>query len=358
MRTVLHEEDRVLRLAAMVLDPAVPADIFAAYADYLAHDLPDFAGWCGELRAQLPHLHPARVLPVADQAALRAQLPQAEAVFVESLAIGAAELACAPRLKVVQQFGTQTDNIDLAACRARGIEVLTVRRRSNTNVAEHTLMLMLALAKRLPAMANVVTADQLAAAGRPFRSYDRRHVPGANYGRFPGIVRLEGLTLGILGLGEIGSQVAALARALGMRVLYHKRQRLDAAREAAQGVAWRDIEDLFSEADVLSIHLPSDAATAGLVGAPLLDRMKRGAFLINTSRAQVIERAALVALADRHWLAGMALDVHYEEPVRPDDALRGREDVLLVPHTAGGSRLNGLADMVQMLRAMDAVLAD
>ena len=150
MRTVLHEEDRVLRLAAVVLDPSIPEEVRSAYADYLAHDLPDFAGWCDGLRQRLPRLHPARVLQVANQAALRAQLPEADAVFVESLEIGAAELACAPRLNVVQQFGTQTDNIDLAACRARGIEVLTVRRRSNTNVAEHTFALMLAMASACP----------------------------------------------------------------------------------------------------------------------------------------------------------------------------------------------------------------
>lgn len=356
MPNIIVEEDRVLRLVNVVLDPATSPELVAAFGDYVAHDVPAFADWCAQLRRELPVLHPSRVQPADSQQALQAALADADVAFVESLAIGETELALAPRLKVVQQFGTQVDNIDLAACARRGITVRTLRRRTNTAVAEHTMALILSLARRFQYLSGMVTASQLQAAGRPFRSYDRRHVPGANYGRIEDIVQLDGATLGILGLGEIGAEVARRARAFGMQVLYHKRHRLSTADEAAAGVSYRGMEDLFRESDFLSIHLPSDAATAGLVDGRCLEVMKPGAFLVNTSRAAVVRREALLACLDSGRLGGLAMDVHYEEPVAEQDPLLGRPEVLLIPHTAGGSRRNGLADMQEMLCGIEAAL--
>ena len=356
MPNIIAEEDRVLRLVNVVLDPATSPELVAAFGDYVAHDVPGFADWCTQLRRELPRLHPSRVQVADSQQALQAGLADAEVAFVESLAIGEAELALAPRLRVIQQFGTQVDNIDLDACRRRGITVRTLRRRTNTAVAEHTLALILSLARRFHQISVMVTAGQLQAAGRPFRSYDRRHVPGANYGRFEGIVQLDGATLGILGLGEIGAEVARRARAFGMQVLYHKRNRLSAADEAATGVSYRSLEDLFRESDFLSIHLPSDTASAGVVDGRSLSLIKPGAFLINTSRAAVVDRQALLDCLASGRLGGVAMDVHYEEPVQEQDPLLGRPDVLLIPHTAGGSRRNGLADMQEMLRGIEEVL--
>lgn len=358
MPNIIVEEDRVLRLVNVVLDPATSPELVTAFGDYVAHDVPDFPEWCARLRRDLPRLHPSRVRSADSQQALQAGLADAEVAFVESLSIGEAELALAPRLKVVQQFGTQVDNIDLAACSRRGITVRTLRRRTNTAVAEHTLALILSLARRFHSIAGMVTASQLQAAGRPFRSYDRRHVPGANYGRIEGIVQLDGARLGILGLGEIGAEVARRAQAFGMQVLYHKRNRLGPADEAAAGVSYRSLEDLFRESDFLSIHLPSDAAAAGVVDERCLGLMKPGAYLINTSRAAVVRREALLACLDSGRLGGVGMDVHYEEPVLEQDPLLGRPDVLLIPHTAGGSRRNGLADMQEMLRGIEQALQE
>jgi len=116
------------------------------------------------------------------------------------------------------------------------------------------------------------------------------------------------------------------------------------------------MEDLFRESDFLSIHLPSDAATAGLVDGRCLELMKPGAFLVNTSRAAVVRRESLLACLDSGRLGGLAMDVHYEEPVVEKDPLLGRPEVLLIPHTAGGSRRNGLADMREMLCGIEAAL--
>lgn len=355
MRVVI-EEDRVLRLAQVLLDPAAPPERYAAFADYNTHDLPDFRGWCEALRQSVPNLFPANVQLVTSQAELQAGLPDAGVLIVESLTVGEAELALAPQLRVVQQFGTQVDNIDREACRRRNVPVRTLRRRTNISVAEHTLAMLLALAKRIPFLNGTVSEARMRAAGLPFRPFDRRHTAASNYVRAPGIGMLHGATLGLLGFGEIASEVAAMARPFGARMLYHKRTRLTAEEEAAAGVAYCSFDALFREADYLSVHVPMEDATRGLVGANQFALMKPGAAIVNTSRAEIIDRAALLGALQGGRLRGAALDVHYQEPMRDDDPLLGMPNVILMPHTGGGSRLNGLADMVEMLQGIQADL--
>jgi phosphoglycerate dehydrogenase-like enzyme len=301
------------------------------------------------VRARIGGLFPADVRLVTTAEELRGELPVADVVIVESLKVGGPELAAAPRLKWVQTFGSHSDHVDDPACHARGIIVRTLRRRTNKVVAEHTMMLMLALAKRFPLINGLVSSERLSSGGFTSRPYDTRYTPGANFGRIPRLRALSGSTLGLLGFGEIAREVAACARVFGMNVLYHKRNRLPADAEANAGIAYCSFQHLFERSDYLSIHLPSGPETRDLVDAAALGRMKRGAFLINTSRAAVVNRRALLdALASGH-LAGAGLDVLYEEPAASDDPLLQYSNVILTPHVAGGSRINGLADMEEML---------
>src|SRR5579885_1146238 len=150
MIRVLVEEDAILRIVPVILDPETPEPHRRAIAAFFACDEPDFLGWCRRVQQRIPGLYPARVEMVRDQAELAAKLPEADAVIVESLAIGAAELARAPNLAMVQKFGINAANIDIAACAAAGVAVEVQRRRVNVAVAEQALALMLALAKRLP----------------------------------------------------------------------------------------------------------------------------------------------------------------------------------------------------------------
>lgn len=208
---------------------------------------------------------------------------------------------------------------------------------------------VLALAKRLPLVNGLVTPERLAAAGFGSRPYDTRHTPGANFGRIPGLRALAGSTLGLLGFGEIAREVAAMARPFGMELLYHKRARLTPREEREAGVAYSSFETLFARADYLSIHVPFSAETRDLVDVAALRRMKRGAFLINTSRAAIVNQQALLdAVASGH-LAGVGLDVLYEEPAANDEPLLRYDNVILTPHVAGASRMNGLADLQDML---------
>jgi len=356
MRKLVVEEDRVLRLIQVMLDPSAPAERVAAFADYNSTDVPDFALWLAQVRSELPQLYPARVQLVGSQEELHVHLPDADIAIVESLEIGTAELAIAPKLTLVQKFGTVGDNVDVAACERRGIPARTLRRRTNIAMGEHTMMLLLAMAKRLPLIDGLVTPERLAAAGRPFRPYDGRHTAKANFGRIPNLRTLHGATLGLLGFGEIAREVALRARAFGMNVIYHKRQRLDQALEARFGATYCDFDALFAASDYLSIHIPFSEQTKNLVGREALARMKPGAYLVNTSRAEIVEHTALVAALESGSLGAAALDVLYQEPAREDEPLLSLDNVILTPHLGGASRRNGLEDARETLLGMEAHL--
>src|ERR1700685_677785 len=143
------EDDRFLRVVEVVLDPRASGERRAAYADFFAHDEPDFDGWCAKLRRRVPKLYPAEVRMVEDQDALRKNLADAHALIVESLLVGADEIAAASQLKAVQKYGVDLRRIDGAACAAKGIAVLTLRRRANIACAELALTLMLMLSRRV-----------------------------------------------------------------------------------------------------------------------------------------------------------------------------------------------------------------
>ena len=356
MTVIVLEDDRSLRLLQILLDPAAPRELSAAYADYLAHDLPDLSGWCDTLRVKIPRLFPAEVRIVATQEELLAKLPGAEVAIFESLELGATEMAVADKLRVVQKFGDRTVGVDIEACKTRGVHVRTQRRRINVVVAEHAMMLLQALAKQLPLINGLVTVERVQKSGRVFRPYDTRHTPNSNWARIGGLRTLHGSTLGVLGLGEIGSEMANLGRGCGMQVIYHQRHPLPASEEARRGVAYCGFEELLARADFLSIHLPMNARTRGMMDRAAIARMKRGAILINTSRAEIVEAAPLLDALDSEHLGGAGLDVLYREPTTDDDPLLNRHNVIVTPHLAGGSRLSRLVDAEEMLLGICSVL--
>jgi phosphoglycerate dehydrogenase-like enzyme len=198
-----------------------------------------------------------------------------------------AELDLAKRLKIVQNFGQLHFNVDAKACAARGIEVLTLRRRTNIAMAEHTMTLLLSMAKRMPLISGLVTTDRLAQAGYPIRPYDKRHTAGANFGRIPELKTISGMRLGLLGLGEIGYEVAPLANAFGMQVSYYKRSRLPTSIEESLHLQYLNLEALFAENDFVSVHIPFNDETTGLVNKKLLKLMPQRSFLINSASTSV-----------------------------------------------------------------------
>jgi phosphoglycerate dehydrogenase-like enzyme len=225
-------------------------------------------------------------------------------------------LAQCPRLRVISVWGTGVDHIDLAACRARGITVCNTPSVNAHAVAEHTMALMLAATRQIPMM------DAKVRAGEWPRGL---------------LAQLEGRTLGVIGLGAIGRRVATLAGAFGMRVIAWTWSG-DGRRAEEVGATPVPIDTLLRESDIVSLHLRSTPDSAGFLGWERLALMKPTAILVNTARAALVDRGALVDALERGRIACAALDVFHEEPTRAGDRLLALPNVILTPHNAGMTR--------------------
>lgn len=215
-----------------------------------------------------------------------------------------------PDLKVVARVGVGLDNVDVAAATERGVMVLNAPGSTTVAVAEHTLMLMMALTRRLYSMAEAVKkGDWALRAG-----YDGDE--------------LSDKTLGIVGMGTIGQRVAKQAEAFGLRVVYWSRA------EKNVPYPYRPLPALLAEADVVSVHVALTPETRHLLDRAALASMKPGAVLVNTARGAIIDQAALVEMLDHGPLGGFAADVLDPEPPAPDDPLLHHEKTLITPHTA------------------------
>lgn len=349
MPKIVAQDDVIIRTAQVILDPNTDPERCAAIADYFHVDIPGFDGWMDRLRASVPTLYPAVFEMTGDQESFRTALADADGTICESFKIGEAELEAAPRLKVIQKFGTDMRNIDLDACARHGVAVYPLRRRVNIAVAEHAFATMLAMAKKLCLINGRIDEDSLRDAGFDPRMHDRRHAAAANWGRVHGLGTVYGSTVGCLGLGEIGREVASRASAFGAEVLYHQRNALPREITDPLGATYCGFEELLERSDYVSVHLPLNDSTRGMIDAGAFARMKDGAFLVNISRAAIIDRDALMEALDTDRLGGVALDVHYEEPSPPDEPLKDYPKALLTPHSAVAGRLNGTADMEELI---------
>jgi phosphoglycerate dehydrogenase-like enzyme len=233
------------------------------------------------------------------------------------LPVTAEVIAAAPRVKLFHKWGVGIDNIDIEACRARGIRIARTTGSNAVPVAEATVGLMIALARRI-VQAHIATA----AGGWPKNEVWKRSV------------LVSGKTVGILGLGAIGKGVAKRLRGFDCTILYHNRTRLGAAEEAALGVQYRSLEAMLAECDILSLNCPLTPQTARLIDAGALARMKRGALIVNVARGGVVVEADLVAALRSGQIGGAAVDVFDQEPPPPDHPLLHMDNVIVTPHTA------------------------
>jgi len=344
------ENDSFLRLIQVILDPAAPAERFAAFAHFCRHDLPDFRGWCERIRARSLTLYPADVRMVDGNTELLANAPGAVAIVVESLGVGTKEIVAAgSALKIVQKYGVTTPRIDSAACTNAGVQVLTLRRRANISTAEQGLTLMLALARQLNRNANLVSEKQLRAAGYEPTRYERAHTPNGNWARITGLVTLYRRQLGIIGLGEIGRELALRAAALEMRIVYTQRRRLPVHVEQRYQATYLPLDELLATSDCISVHLPRTNETRNFIGARELGIIKPGAFLINVSQPNQVDRHALCEALASGRLGGFGLDTFYDEPGDADDPLIKFPNVIVSPHLGGSPRFNSLDDIEELV---------
>ncbi|MBX3004909.1 MAG: hydroxyacid dehydrogenase [Anaerolineales bacterium] len=243
---------------------------------------------------------------------LQALLPQYAGLIVRSRTkVTAALLAAAPALKVVGRAGVGVDNIDLAAAKAQGVVVVNTPVSTSVAVAELTLALMLALLRSIP------RADASMKAG----AWDKKSFEGAE---------LAGKTLGVLGMGNIGAQVARRAAAFDMRVMAYD-PFLDDATITTRGALAAKLEAVYAESDVLTLHLPLLPETRGMLNESTFAQMKRGVYLICAARGGVIDEDALLNALARGQVAGAALDVFATEPPGAS-ALVTHPQVIATPH--------------------------
>ncbi len=220
--------------------------------------------------------------------------------------------AAAPRLKIVSRFGVGYDTIDVAAATKHGVWVTTTPGVNHYAVADHTLALLLAVARQVVPLVNMVQAGQ--------------------WDRPPG-VELDAKTLGIIGFGSIGRQVARRAAGFGMRIIAHDIME-DPAAAAALGVTYASLDDLLAQSDFISLNLALTASARGLLDAARIAKMKRGVYIINTSRGGAIDEPALAEALRSGHVAGAGLDVLDMEPPT-DRTLIELPQVIVTPHVAG-----------------------
>ena len=243
-------------------------------------------------------------------------------------------LNAASTLKVVANRAVGLDNIDIPAATRSGVLVCNTPGVLHESCADFTMGLMLSLAR------NIAYGDRRIRA-REWTVFDQIPYLGTD---------VYGATLGIVGLGLIGTAVARRARAFDMSVLYHSRTRKPNA-EQSLGLQWRaDMDTVLAEADFVSLHVPLLPETEYLIGERELTLMKRGAYLINTTRGRTVDPRALHDALTRGEIAGAALDVTDPEPIPHDDPLLSLENVLFTPHIASASR--------QTVRRMGQMSAD
>ena len=229
--------------------------------------------------------------------------------------------AAGPQLRVVSNYAVGYDNVDLAACSARGVVVGNTPGVLTETTADLAFALLLAAARRLP------EADRYVRSGR-WRTWDPLLFLGSD---------VHGATIGIVGFGRIGQAVARRAAGFGMTVLYHSRSRTSASVERELGATAVGLDDLLARSDFVSLHVNLTGETRRLIDASRLRAMRRTAILINTSRGSVVDQQALYQALRDGVIAGAALDVTDPEPIAPDDPLLTLDQCLVVPHIASAS---------------------
>ncbi|PZW43631.1 D-3-phosphoglycerate dehydrogenase [Humitalea rosea] len=247
-------------------------------------------------------------------------------------------MAAGPKLKLIHKWGVGIDNIDIPAAQARGIQIARTTGSNATAVAEFTVGVLVALARR------IVPAHLSTSAG----GWEKNEISRRS-------IIVSGKTVGIIGMGAIGQQVAKRLAAFGCPILYHNRNRLPAAEEAALGATWRPLDALLAESDFITLNCPLTPQTKGMIDARAFGLMKRGALLVNVARGGVVVEADMAEALRDGTLAGAAVDVFEQEPPPADHPFLHRDNVIVTPHSASTAHENAARGIKHWLGNIERV---
>lgn len=247
-------------------------------------------------------------------------LKDATAMVPGKLPVTERELDAAAGLRVISKYGVGLDRIDVAACTARRILVCNTPTINYVSVAEHAVMLMMTAAKQVVLYNNHLQTEP--------EKWRRKDIPRG--------IELHSKAVAIIGLGRIGRYAAQLAHGLGMRVLGYD-PFVDPASQPDYVRTGGSLTEVISEADFVSIHVAGNEQTRGMISAEVIAHMKPTAVLVNTTRGFVVDESALIEALDANRIAGAALDVFTEEPLRAGHPLLGRDNVIITPHCAANT---------------------
>jgi len=278
-------------------------------------------------------------------------------LIADTATVDEALLNALPNLQAVLKLGRSYFNIDVDAVRQRGLSFGCVPRKGPNCVAELAMTLILALSKDL-----VVSNDAVALGAYRYRGLKpeltaERKI-AFHWMHNTRVHEVVGKTLGIIGMGEIGCELARRASVMGMRNLYYKRSRLSAELEGVFDATYAELDDLLRDSDYVCIATPHTPATELMIGAEQIALMKDSAYIVNIARGGIVDEDAMIAALVEDRIAGAGLDVFTYEPLPADSPLCSLDNVILCPHIGGGSGTNRNIELGAALAQMSRMLAN
>ena len=271
------------------------------------------------------------------------RVKDADIILANKAPLNESTLKDAPNVKLICLLATGFDNVDLAYCRSRGIKVTNVVNYCTSTVAQHTLLLALALSEKIAFYDDYVKSGAYSAQDR-FSNFDRTFYD------------LEGKTWGIIGMGTIGRRVAGLAQAFGCRVIFYSAS----GKSTCTDYERVEFDTLLQESDILSLHCPLSDRTRGLINKDALSKMKETAILVNVARGPVVDTQALYDALITNQIAGAGLDVLEQEPMAGDNPLAQIKDstkLIITPHMAWASLESRTHLVEEVAKNIEAFLA-
>ena len=278
-------------------------------------------------------------------------------VIAGTAAVDDALLAKMGNLRAVLKLGRSYFNIDVDAVRQRGLTFACVPRKGPNCVAELAMTLIMALSKDLIVGHEAVTLGAYRYRGIKPELTSQRKI-AFHWMHNTRVHEVTGKTLGIIGMGEIGCELARRASVMGMRNLYYKRTPLSAELEGIFDASYRDLDDLLRESDYVCVATPHTPETDGMIGAEQIGLMKESAYLVNIARGGIIDEDAMIVALQEERIAGAGLDVFTYEPLPAESPLCAMDNVIMCPHIGGGTGSNRNIELGAALREMSRILSD